>query len=129
MYPACLIGAQAVAMMGIRNAPLVSLADRLSQPFGSSDCGCVFGSVPCSNLNRELGRPLCGLDCVHLDTVCIEVLVVPDEFLKTATVLNGPSRAARTTTGLTSATDIGYRRNHVQPLQRMHNPLPLERVV
>jgi len=55
MYPACLLGARAVAMMGIRNAPLVSLTDRLSQPYGSSDFGCVLGSVPCSHLNRELG--------------------------------------------------------------------------
>ena len=54
MYPACLLGSRAVATMGIRNTPLVSLADRLSQPFGSSDFGCVCGSVPCSDLNREL---------------------------------------------------------------------------
>src|SRR5688500_3789358 len=47
MYPACLIGSWAVALMGIRTRLGLISGQAVEQPFGPPGSGRVYRSVPC----------------------------------------------------------------------------------
>jgi hypothetical protein len=56
MYPACLVGSRAVALMGNTHAPLISLADRLPGNHLGQQIPGAFIDPFHASLSRELGR-------------------------------------------------------------------------
>jgi hypothetical protein len=77
MYPACLIGSRAVALMGVRTRFGLISGPVGKQPFGSSDLERGHCSVPCSAQSRT-GRGV-RLDRCHLVRVDAEGPLVPQD--------------------------------------------------